>query len=339
LSNHNIGHGFYYIIRHAIHLVLAIIAGTIAYVVPTEKVRAFSPIILLGVIILLILVLIPGIGRSVNGAYRWIHLIGINIQVSEAAKLGLILYLASYIDRKQDFLEKSVKGLIVPLSVILLLCSLVLLEPDFGGMFILITIGFAMLFFAGIPLRFMVALAVLAFVCMLYLAYFTPYRLARLTAFYDPWANPFGDSYQLTQSLMAIGRGGIAGIGLGYGLQKQLYLPEAHTDFIYAVLSEEFGFIGMCIISSCFLILALRCAYWVWHAAQQRLTYEAMTIYGMMVWWSVSVVFSIGVNLGLVPTKGIALPFLSYGGSNLLVNACAAGVLLRITKELSKKCK
>ncbi|MCP8352543.1 putative lipid II flippase FtsW [Candidatus Synchoanobacter obligatus] len=336
LSYHTVGHGSYYITRHVFHMILAVITGAITYAIPVSVIRSVSPFVLLIVVLLLILVLLPGIGRSVNGATRWIHFLGINIQVSEIAKLGLIVYLSSYIQRKQYYIQESVRGVLTPLLVMGVLGSLVLLEPDFGGFFVILTIGIGMLFFAGLPWRVILTLMGVVGVLMLALVYMTPYRLARLTAFFDPWKNPFGDSYQLTQSLMAIGRGGVFGVGLGQGLQKQLYLPEAHTDFIYAILAEETGLLGSAFIIMCFMLLVGRLGYWVYKASKKGLCYEAMCLYGMMIWWSVSAMFSMSVNLGLVPTKGIALPFFSYGGSNLLVNAIAIGVLLRITREVGK---
>lgn len=335
LAEHLTGSGTYFFIRQALHLALAFVVALVAYTIPPRFIESVSPLILLGVIGLLVLVLVPGIGKSVNGAYRWISLGGINIQVSEAAKLGIVLYLAGYIHRKQILIQDSIQGALVPLCVMGLVALLVLLEPDFGGAVIILTIGIAMLFYAGLPWRMILLLVVMLLVTMAALAYFSPYRLARLTAFFNPWENPFGDSYQLTQSLMAVGRGGIWGVGLGYGLQKQLYLPEGHTDFIYAVMSEEIGLVGSSLIMLCFLIILFRGFYWVYIASRKDNCYEAMCIFGIMVWWGVSCAFSMSVNLGLVPTKGIALPFISYGGSNLLVNACAAGIVLRITKGLS----
>jgi cell division protein FtsW len=337
LSQHQVGEMWFYIVRHCSHVVLALIAGAITYLLPTRFIQSLSPLILLGCIGLLVLVLVPGVGKSVNGAYRWIQVFGINFQVSEAAKLALVLYLASYVQRKQVLLQESIKGAVVPLVVMGVLSILILLEPDFGGAFIILMIGVSMLFFAGLPWRVIALMVIVLGLGMLALAYFTPYRLARLTAFFDPWENPFGDSYQLTQSLMAIGRGGIWGIGYGYGLQKQLYLPEAHTDFIYAVLAEEIGLVGMISIMLCCIALLSRCMYWCYKAIRLDKCYEAMCLYGVVVWWGASMVLSIGVNLGIVPTKGIALPFFSYGGSNLLVNACAVGIILRITKELAQE--
>lgn len=337
LSQHQMGDPWFYMARHGAHVVLAFIAAAITFVLPTRFIQSLSPLILLCVMGMLILVLVPGVGKSANGAYRWIHILGVNFQVSEAAKLALVLYLASYVQRKQVLLQESIKGAVVPLVVMGVLSALILFEPDFGGALIIMVIGTSMLFFAGLPWRVMALMVVSLGLGMLALAYFTPYRLARLTAFFDPWANPFGDSYQLTQSLMAIGRGGVWGVGYGFGLQKQLYLPEAHTDFIYAVLAEEIGLVGMALVIICCMLLLYRCVYWCYKAIRFDKCYEAMCLYGIVVWWGASMVLSMAVNLGIVPTKGVALPFFSYGGSNLLVNACAVGIILRITKELANK--
>lgn len=323
-------------LRHSVHVMAAIVVALVSYVLPTSMWRTSAPFILLGVLVLLVMVLVPGVGRSVNGAYRWIRL-GVNIQVSEVAKLGFIFYLSSYVYRKQDLVQTSFGGALAPLGVMVVLSGLILLEPDFGGVFMILLIGGSMLYFSGLPWRVIILLLLSVILVMSGLIFTAPYRLGRLKTFFDPWANPFGDGYQLTQSLMAVGRGGVTGVGLGYGLQKQLYLPEAHTDFMFAVLAEELGLVGAGLLVMLFVMLMMRLTYWIHIAVRRNLSFEAMVLYGVMIWWSASVIISMCVNLGLVPTKGIALPFISYGGSNLLVNACASGVILKITKNLSKE--
>lgn len=317
-------------------MLLSFFVILISYVLPTDFWKNMAPIILLGVMFLLVLVLIPSIGKHVNGANRWIRVLGINVQVSEVAKHGFILYLASYIDRKQNLIQTTFMGFLKPLLIMGVLSVLILMEPDFGSVFIIGLIGGSMLFLAGLSWRVIILLAIALLSCMLTLIFISPYRLLRLTTFFDPWANPFGDGYQLTQSLIAVGRGGITGVGLGYGLQKQLYLPEAHNDFVFAVISEETGLIGAAVISMGFILLAMRLSYWVHLAIKKNKGFEAMYLYGVMIWWVSSVIFSMLVNLGLAPTKGIAFPFFSYGGTNLLVNACAVGIVLRMSKSLSQ---
>ena len=336
LSYHSVGWGEYYAVRQGVFFIMSLGVTLVAYLIPTHIWRNVAPLLLFAMMILLAIVLIPGVGKSVNGSQRWLHL-GVNFQVSEMAKLSWILYLASYVYRKQYLLVSSIVGTLVPVVVLAVLSVLILMEPDFGSVFLVVMIGFSMLFFAGMPWRYVFVLSFILAIALTVLAFAAPYRLARLTSFFDPWSNPFGDGYQLTQSLMAIGRGGLTGVGLGFGLQKQLYLPEAHTDFIFAVVSEELGYVGAMLIAVCFLLLVLRCMFWTYKAVRKNMCFEALTIYGMMVWWSLSALFSMCVNLGLVPTKGIALPFISYGGSNLLVNACAFGILLRMTKEIRQE--
>lgn len=336
LSTHNYGVSGFYLKRHMIYLGLSAIIANTSYSLPTRFWQQAAPFILIGIFALLVMVLVPGIGRHINGASRWLRVLGVNIQASEVAKLGFILYLASYIHRKQDLMQSTFFGFMKPLLVMLAICGLILMEPDFGSMFLICLIGGSMLFLAGLPWRIISFLVIIIGSALLSLIFISPYRLLRLTTFFDPWANPFGDGYQLTQSLIAVGRGGVTGVGIGYGLQKQLYLPEAHTDFIFAVLAEEVGLIGSAIIVIAFALIAIRFCYWIHVAIKRNLSFEALTLYGIMIWWTGSVIFSMAVNLGLVPTKGIAFPFFSYGGSNLLVNACAIGIVLKITKNLSK---
>jgi cell division protein FtsW len=336
LSTHIYGISGYYLKKQFIFLGLASIVGVISYMMPTRLWQSIAPFILLGVIALLSLVLVSGIGRHINGSSRWLNIVGINIQASEVAKLGFIIYLSSYVHRKQDLLHSTFMGFITPLLVMMVICGLLIMEPDFGSVFIVCLIGGSMLFLAGLPWGVITFLTITITSIMAALVLVSPYRLLRFTTFFDPWAQAFSDGYQLTQSLIAVGRGGITGVGLGYGLQKQLYLPEAHTDFIYAVMAEEFGLLGACVIILVFVLLAIRFSYWIHIAIKRNLCFEAMCLYGIMIWWTSSAMFSMAVNLGLVPTKGIAFPFFSYGGSNLLVNACATGIVLRITKNLSK---
>lgn len=337
LSTHIYGVSGYYLKRHVVYLSLAGVVAWGSYQLPTRFWQTAAPFILLGMIFALSMVLLPGVGRQIHGATRWIRIGGINIQVSEVAKLGFILYLASYIHRKQDQMQDHFVTFIKPLIVMLVICGLIILEPDFGSVFLISLIGGSMLFLAGLPWRVIGFLVIIMGSILLSLIFISPYRLLRLTTFFDPWANPFGNGYQLTQSLIAVGRGGVTGVGLGYGLQKQLYLPEAHTDFVFAVLAEEVGLVGSVFIVLCFAMVAIRLSYWIHVAIKRNLSFEVMSLYGIMVWWSGSVMFSMAVNLGLVPTKGIAFPFFSYGGSHLLVNACAIGIVLKMTKNLSKE--
>lgn len=336
MAQHKLSSGWFYFYRHLMHLILALGVGFVIYLVPVINWQRVAPLALIGVLVMLGLVLVPGLGRSVNGASRWLSILGFNIQVSELAKVGVILYLSSYISRRQYEIQNEISGFLIPLVLCGLVGGLVLLEPDFGGLFMILMITACMLFFSGVPWRYILLLTLVSTLVLAILAFAAPYRVARLTSFFDPWSNPYGSSYQLTQSLMAIGRGGFWGVGLGQGLQKQLYLPEAHTDFIYAVIAEETGLFGCYILIACYIILFARMFYWVIRACYQDRIFYASYIFGLMVWWVCASSFSMAVNLGLVPTKGIALPLIGYGGSNLLVNVCAFAIFLRMTRDLQR---
>lgn len=337
MAAYKLGSGWFYFFKHLSHIAIAMTVGFGVYLLPVDFWYRFSPLVFVGVLLLLVAVLVPGIGKTVNGAARWLPVMGVNVQVSEFAKWALILYLSGYIHRRQYDIQHSIKGVIIPLALIAFTGFLVILEPDFGALFVMLAIGSSMLFFAGIAWRYVFAVLAFAVTALAGLAVSAPYRLARLTAFFDPWANPYGEGYQLTQSLMAVARGGTWGVGLGQGLQKQMYLPEAHTDFIYAVIAEELGMFGCAIIWMCFLLLFARMFYWIIRACKQDQLFIACYIFGLMIWWGVAAGLSMAVNLGMVPTKGIALPMISYGGSNLLVNFCALAIFLRMTSQLQKE--
>jgi cell division protein FtsW len=290
------------------------------------------PLLLLG-IILLILVLIPGIGHIVNGSMRWINLGGINFQPSELMKLLMILYLSGYLVRRSQAVRESLRGFINAMAVLICISSLILLEPDYGTTIVLFATVLGMLFLAGVPLQQFVLWVIIVSVALALLVLLAPYRLERLTAFMNPWADPFNSGFQLTQALIAIGRGELWGVGLGNSVQKLTYLPEAHTDFLFAILAEELGLAGVVVVIGLFGFIVLRAFAIAIQAERQGLHYAAYVGYGIGLTFGLQASMNLGVNMGLLPTKGLTLPFMSYGGSSMIISCLMLALLLRIDYE------
>ncbi len=326
---------FYYLQRQSFGVMLGLLAALIAVSVPTQIWERLAFPLLLLAFFLLILVLIPGVGHEVNGSRRWLRIGGLGFQSSEAARVLLLTYLASYIVRRQVELKNELKGFLKPLGVLMGAAALLLLEPDFGAATVLMATGLGVLFLAGVKLRHFFALVALAGSGMALIAVTSAYRLKRLTAFMDPWADPFNSGFQLTQSLIAIGRGEIFGVGLGASVQKLFYLPEAHTDFVFAVLAEELGLIGVLATLALFMLVVWRALQISRMAAEAGLAFQAYCAAGFGVWLGLQTFINVGVNLGLLPTKGLTLPLMSYGQSSLLVTLGWIGLLLRIHHEAS----
>jgi cell division protein FtsW len=283
--------------------------------------------------VLLLLVLVPGIGHEVNGSRRWLRIASLNFQASEAARVLLLVYLCSYLVRREEELRASAFGFLKPLGVLAAAALLLLIEPDFGSGVVLLATGIGVLFLAGLRLRNLLALcATLALVFAL-LAVSSAYRIKRLTAFLDPWADPFNTGFQLTQSLIAIGRGEWFGVGLGASIQKLFYLPEAHTDFVFAVLAEELGFAGIVLVVSLVLALAWRALGIAQRAAEAGLKFQSYLAAAFGIWFGLQALINMGVNMGLLPTKGLTLPLMSYGRSSLVVTLGWLGILLRVHHE------
>jgi len=290
--------------------------------------------VLLGVgLALLVLVLVPGIGHEVNGARRWVRLGFMNFQVSELARVLLLTYVASYAVRRADELRSDFAGFVRPVLVLGGAAVLLLAEPDFGAATVLMATGIAVLFLAGARLRHLAVPIVLGVAAMTMLAVTSPYRARRLTAFRNPWEDPFDSGFQLVQSLIAIGRGEWFGVGLGSSVQKLFYLPEAHTDFVFAVLAEEFGFVGVVVVLALFAVLVGRALAVSRNAARAGLQFQSYVAAAIGIWLGLQAFVNIGVNMGLLPTKGLTLPLLSYGGSSMLVTLAWLGVLLRVHHE------
>ncbi|WP_300653901.1 putative lipid II flippase FtsW [Pseudomonas sp.] len=329
----NVGSPLYYMIRHLIYLLVGLGAAIVVLLIPLETWQRLSGAALLAAFAMLVLVLVPGIGREVNGSMRWIGFGAFNVQPSEIAKLFVVIYLAGYLVRRQAEVRESWAGFFKPFVVLLPMAGLLLLEPDFGATVVMMGAAAAMLFLGGVGLlRFglMVGLAVGA---IFVLVQTQEYRLQRLITFTDPWADQFGSGYQLTQALIAFGRGEWFGVGLGNSIQKQFYLPEAHTDFVFAVLAEELGMLGALITVGLFVFVGVRALYIGLWAERAKQFFAAYIAYGLAFLWIGQFLINIGVNIGLLPTKGLTLPFLSYGGSSLVICCVSLALLLRIEWE------
>lgn len=323
----------YYLLRHGVFICVGLIAGLFAFQVPLQMWQSYAPYLFLFGVALLALVLIPGIGREVNGSRRWLSLIVINLQPSELMKLFAVLYAADYTVRKGKVGHLFIKAF-VPMFVVMLLTGwLLLLEPDMGAVVVICTIALATLWLGGFNFRVFAGLIVALPLAFVALIIFFPYRLQRVIGFMDPWADPYGKGYQLSHALIAFGRGEWFGVGLGGSVEKLFYLPEAHTDFLMAVIAEELGLAGVAAIIALFAILVVRSFQIGRHAAFLERNFAALVAQGIGVWLGLQAAINIGVNMGVLPTKGLTLPFLSFGGSGLVVNCIAAAVLLRVDYE------
>ena len=328
------GEPFFYVERQLLAAAIGAAAGAVCLFVPMHVWQSLGPLMLLVGLALLCIVLVPGIGYEVNGATRWVRFGIMNLQVSEPARLCLLLYIAGYTVRQQKALRESFVGFLRPMLVLSLCCALLLAEPDFGAAIVLLATALVMLFVAGARIRDFLVFFSTALAAMIVLAVTSPYRMKRLTGFLDPWADPYNSGFQLTQSLIAIGRGEWLGVGLGDGVQKLFYLPEAHTDFVFAVFAEEFGLLGSLALIALFLALLWRVFKLAVRAANSERFFEAYLATGLGTWLGLQAFINVGVNMGLLPTKGLTLPLVSYGRSSLIVTIVAIALLLRIHHEV-----
>ena len=308
---------------------LLVMAGTM--LLPTDYIRQWSWVGLVVAGVLLVLVLL--VGREINGSTRWIPLGFFNLQASEVAKLGVVIYMAGYLVRHLEQVRSSWWGFLKPLVIMVLVGAALLAEPDLGALVVLAVAVMGMIFMAGMPLIQILGMIALASLAVGLLIMVEPYRMARITAFTDPWAHAYGSGYQLTQALIAFGRGAWFGEGLGNSIQKLFYLPEAHTDFIFAVLAEEFGVVGSLSVLALFMFVIWRSLQVGTRAEAKGMLFCAYLAYGITLLFASQVLINLGVNTGTLPTKGLALPMISYGGSSLLINCLAFGILLRIDYE------
>ncbi|WP_165677534.1 putative lipid II flippase FtsW [Metapseudomonas otitidis] len=327
------GNPLYHSIRHLIYLTIGGAACLVTLQVPMAFWQRHGARLMLLAFVLLIMVLLPGIGREVNGAKRWIGFGLFNLQPSELAKLFTVMFIAGYLVRRQDEVRSKLTGFIKPMLVLGPMAVLLLAEPDFGATVVLVGSCIAMLFLGGINLVRFIPLVVAVLGAGVLVMTSQSYRMQRLTNFIDPWADQYGAGYQLSQALIAFGRGEWFGVGLGNSIQKQFYLPEAHTDFVFAVLAEELGMVGALATVALFVFVSVRALYIGLWAEKARQYFSAYVAYGLAFQWIGQVLINIGVNVGLLPTKGLTLPFLSYGGSSLVICCVCMGLLLRIEWE------
>ncbi|MBC7752000.1 MAG: putative lipid II flippase FtsW [Candidatus Saccharibacteria bacterium] len=327
---------FYFIDRQLIYLFLGVITVFFSMRVPLKFWLNQTFLLWAIVLVLLIIVLIPGIGANINGSKRWIRLIGFTFQPSELAKFVMVLFTADYVVRREDEIRFSWTGffrLLVPMSTVLFL---LLLEPDLGASVVVVASMMTVFFLAGAPLRqfgVMLAAALLALAAAII---FEPYRLRRMTSFANPWDDELGADYQLKQSLIAFGRGEITGTGLGHSVQKLSYLPEAHTDFLLAIIGEELGFVGIACLFTLLIVMVVSCMRIGHRALVNQYASAGYLAYGIATIFLLQILVNGGMNMGLLPTKGLTLPFISYGGTSLIMSLMMIGVLLRIDQETQK---
>ncbi|HEX6690369.1 MAG TPA: putative lipid II flippase FtsW [Burkholderiales bacterium] len=323
----------WYLARHGIVLGVALSAAIMVFLVPAKWWQHAAPWLFMFGVALLVLVLIPGFGREVNGARRWLDLPAFSLQPSELVKLAAVLYAADYTARKHAVMKSFRKGLLPMLAVMLLVSWLLLREPDFGALVVIAVTSFCILFLGGMNGRHFAALVGMLAAGFALLVLSSPYRMQRIFGFMDPWADPLGRGYQLSHALIAFGRGEWLGVGLGGSVEKLHYLPEAHTDFLLAVIAEELGFVGVALVIALFVWIVMRAFAIGRQASLHERHFAALAAQGIGVWIGFQALINMGVNVGLLPTKGLTLPLMSYGGSGLLVNFVALAILLRIDWE------
>lgn len=323
----------YYLVRQSIFIVIGLCAGFMSFQIPVMWWQKMAPYLFLIGLFLLVLVLIPGVGRNVNGSQRWLPLVFINVQPSEFVKLFAAMYVADYAVRKAEQMDSIVKGFLPMVAVMVLVGFLLLREPDFGAFAVIAAISISILWLGGINGKIFAGLVLLLPVAIVVLIKSSPYRMQRVIGFMDPWADPYGKGYQLSHALIAFGRGEWFGVGLGASVEKLLYLPEAHTDFLLAVIAEELGFVGVVTVLGLFVWIVIRAFGIGKEAVANERYFAALLAQGIGVWMGVQGIINIGVNMGVLPTKGLTLPLLSFGGSGILANCIAMAILLRIDFE------
>jgi len=330
------GQPAYYLIRHGMFVGIGLALGLVAFQVPVQAWQKIAPYLFVLGVMLLALVLIPGIGKEVNGSRRWLSLFIVNLQPSELMKLFAVLYAADYTVRKGMLKDHLFKAFWPMFVIMALVGGLLLMEPDMGAFVVICAIALCTLFLGGFNIRVFGGLTIALPLAFAALILISPYRMQRLTGFMDPWADPFGKGYQLSHSLIAFGRGEWLGVGLGGSVEKLFYLPEAHTDFLLAVIAEELGVFGVCAVIALFAVLVMRAFAKGRQAAFLDRQFPALAAQGIGLWVGMQAMINIGVKMGVLPTKGLTLPFLSFGGSGMVVNCVAVAILLRIDYENRK---
>lgn len=327
---------YHFLVKHLIFLAMGVFLAGVLMRTELKTIEQQDRLLLVLSIALLILVFVPGIGKTVNGARRWLNFGFTQFQAVEAVKLMYIVWLASYLVRFRDEVNATWGAMLKPLGVAALLMALLILQPDFGSLSLILAITAGMLVLGGVHLPRMFGPVLVGLPVLAFIAIAEPYRWRRFTSFWDPWADPFGSGYQLSNALMAVGRGEWFGVGLGASVQKLSYLPEAHTDFILAVIAEELGFVGICAVVALYALLVGR-GFWIGlKCVEMRRHFAGYCAFGVSLWMALQSFVSIGVNLGMLPTKGLTLPLVSSGGSSLLGTCAALGLLLRVSYELDR---
>ncbi len=323
----------FFLVRHAVYLAIGLVGGLIAFQIPLRFWQQLAPWLFLAGVVLLAVVLVPGLGRSVNGAQRWIGLGPINLQPSEFMKLFAVLYAADYTARKLTEMDSFRRGFVPMAAVMMLVGGLLLREPDFGAFVVVVSIAMGILFLGGINGRLFAGLVAAMAAAFAFLIWSSPYRWERIISYMDPWRDAFGKGYQLSHALIAFGRGEWFGVGLGASVEKLFYLPEAHTDFLLAVIAEELGFVGVVVVVGLFAVLTWRCFSVGRQALLLDRIYAGLVAQGFGIWFGFQSFINMGVNMGLLPTKGLTLPLMSFGGSGIVANCVALAVLLRVDYE------
>jgi cell division protein FtsW len=334
IASHNGGDPFSYLKSQFLLALAGMALAALLCAVPTDLYQKYANLLLIAAAVLLVAVLIPGVGHEVNGSRRWLRIAGFNLQASEVARILVLCWIASYAVRREKELHETLAGLVKPLGLVSLFCAVLLFEPDFGAATVLFMTAFGLLFLAGARLRWVLVCVLVAGAGFGLLMVSASYRVRRLTSFMDPWAHAFDSGFQLTQSLIAIGRGQWFGVGIGESVQKLFYLPEAHTDFLFAVLAEELGLAGVVLTLGLFLALVWRVLYIARLASDAGLKFQSYLAAAFALWVGAQSLVNIGVNMGVLPTKGLTLPFMSYGRSSLLVTLAWFGMVLRIHHEV-----
>lgn len=324
----------YYPVRQLIHIGLGLFLGACVTTIPMRFWEQWGSGLFIAGLLLLVIVLVPGLGVKVNGSVRWLSLGGLRIQVSEVVKFFAVIYIAGYVTRHRQAVRESAYGIVKPLLLFSLACVLLLLEPDFGSAVVILCIAMGVMFLSGARLsQFIVLLAIVAMLATL-LVYFSPYRLVRVTSFMNPWADPLNTGFQLVQALISFGRGEWLGVGLGSGIQKLFYLPEAHTDFLFSVIGEELGLLGVITVIGLFSLLVWRTFQVAVAAEKAGQRFSAFIAYGLCIWFGFQSFVNMGVNMGILPTKGLTLPLMSYGGGSMMIMCCAVALLFRVYSEV-----
>lgn len=333
LADRNYGDALYFTRKQIYYVVLGLALALGVTRVSIKVWQKLSPVLLVLGALALILVLVPGLGVHVNGSYRWLDLGIFRLQPSELMKWFLILYIADYVARRHGEVRETFGGFFKPFLVAAVAAGLLLLEPDFGAMVVTLTTVLCMLFIAGARLRYFMGIFLMALAAGVALVLAAPYRLERVTRFLDPWADPFDSGFQLTQALIAFGRGEWFGVGLGNSVQKLLYLPEPHTDFVLAILAEELGLVGLVLVIATFAVLLARMFAIAMEAQRRQDAFSTHAVNGVAIWFGIQVLINIGVNMGVLPTKGLTLPLMSYGGTSVVVMCVAAAFVVRVDME------